>query len=376
MGQDTHLAPRFASSHAKTERQVAKFFAAEFEGIDPALIVYFGAKCYDFAALAKHMSSQFPQAPCVGCTTAGELSASGYTDSSVVAIAFPAVSFAAHAVLIENLTKQSVSDCMRLVRNFANRPAWNDWKRQGILLVDGVSLQEDGLIAAIDSALHGMPVLGGSAGDGLDFRATSVALDGEVRVDSAVLVMLETNFQTQELIFDHFIPTQNRMVVTAADPARRLITEINAEPAAEEYAYLIGKTADQLTPFDFASNPLLVRAGDRFHVRSIQEITDGGALKLLSAIEQGVVMTLGHAQDIVAALEGELAQLPRHPDLILSFDCILRRLDAERLGKTETVSEIFAKHNMVGFNTYGEQHHGMHVNQTFVGVAFFAPETS
>ena len=39
----------------------------------------------------------------------------------------------------------------------------------------------------------------------------------------------------------------------------------------------------------------------------------------------------------------------------------------------EEVSEIFRRRRVVGFNTYGEQHCGVHVNQTFVGVAFFEP---
>ena len=30
------------------------------------------------------------------------------------------------------------------------------------------------------------------------------------------------------------------MVVTGADPARRIVTEINAEPAALEYARMVG----------------------------------------------------------------------------------------------------------------------------------------
>jgi hypothetical protein len=29
---------------------------------------------------------------------------------------------------------------------------------------------------------------------------------------------------------------------------------------------------------------------------------------------------------------------------------------------------------VAGFNTYGEQHGGLHVNQTFVGLAFLEPE--
>ncbi|ADZ69433.1 FIST N-terminal domain-containing protein [Polymorphum gilvum] len=370
----TGAVPRFAVSRAGDPEAVAGEFKAEFAGMTASLIMYFSSSSYDFSRLAGAMCASFPGIPCVGCTTAGEVSVEGYTSDSVVAIAFPARHFRARIKMIENLRSQSVSDCMRIVRGFGadldERPGWN---RLGLLLVDGLSRQEDALAAAIDAVLHRVPVLGGSTGDGLSFCKTEIAVGTTVKTDCAVLCLLETDFETRELIFDHFEPTSTRMVVTRADPAERLVMEINAEPAAEEYAYLIGKSVDDLSPFDFASNPLLVRAGDRYHVRAIQQATPERALKLLSAIDEGVILTLGHAQDIAVGLEEELAGLPRRPDMVLSFDCILRRLDAERLGMAGTVSQIFRRHNMVGFNTYGEQHHGMHVNQTFVGVAFFRP---
>ena len=38
------------------------------------------------------------------------------------------------------------------------------------------------------------------------------------------------------------------------------------------------------------------------------------------------------------------------------------------------MSELLARYRVAGFNTYGEQHSGMHVNQTFVGMALMPPE--
>ncbi|MHA3916540.1 FIST N-terminal domain-containing protein [Halovulum sp. GXIMD14793] len=301
------------------------------------------------------------------------MSSCGYATGSVVAVVFPAAHFRMRRQVIEGLRMHTVSDCMRAVWALDLPDLPPGWSRVGILLVDGISQQEDALVAAVDAVLHGIPVLGGSAGDDLKFRRTAVASDGWVNSDSAVLCILDTDFRPHELIFDHFQPTPTRMVVTSADPAERLITEINAEPAAEEYAYRIGRAVDDLSPFDFASNPLLVRAGDRFHVRSIQERTEDGALKLMSAIDPGVTLTLGRAEDIVEGLKRELDQLTRKPELILAFDYILRRLDVERQEKAQAVSDLFSQHTVVGFNTYGEQHHGMHVNQTFVGIAFYPP---
>ena len=88
-------------------------------------------------------------------------------------------------------------------------------------------------------------------------------------------------------------------------------------------------------------------------------------------------MTVGQAQDIVAHLDREFTSLKAthgQPKLVLGFDCMLRRLESELLKKYNAVSELLRQNRVIGFSTYGEQYHGMHVNQTFVGVAFFDPE--
>ena len=60
--------------------------------------------------------------------------------------------------------------------------------------------------------------------------------------------------------------------------------------------------------------------------------------------------------------------------MVLAFDCILRRLALEQAGLEEEVAALHRRYNIRGFNTYGELHEGMHVNQTFVGMAFLPPD--
>ncbi|MDJ0931725.1 hypothetical protein [Breoghania sp.] len=53
----------------------------------------------------------------------------------------------------------------------------------------------------------------------------------------------------------------------------------------------------------------------------------------------------------------------------LCFDCILRRLEAERLIITGDLVEIFDRFGMIDFNTYGEQYRFLHLNHTLTGIA-------
>ena len=57
-------------------------------------------------------------------------------------------------------------------------------------------------------------------------------------------------------------------------------------------------------------------------------------------------------------------------DMVLGFDCILRRLDAENRQIRHEVEELYRRHNVTGFHTYGEQYNAMHLNQTLTGIAF------
>ena len=74
-------------------------------------------------------------------------------------------------------------------------------------------------------------------------------------------MLIHTDHDFREITFDHFVPTDKKMVVTAARPPERVVCEINGVSAAQEYARIIGHERESLGPFLFASYPTLVRAG-------------------------------------------------------------------------------------------------------------------
>lgn len=57
-------------------------------------------------------------------------------------------------------------------------------------------------------------------------------------------------------------------------------------------------------------------------------------------------------------------------DMILGFDCVLRRLDARNRQVFRDISDLYRANRVIGFGTYGEQYRSMHLNQTFTGIAF------
>ena len=344
-----------------------------------ALVVLFVSPDADLDALALRLPGRFGGAQVIGCSTAGEISGAGYAEGEIVAVGLPAAHFAADVLLVADLSVLEREAMIgRLIRSrqglARQRP---DWEGEfAFLMVDGLSVREDELASALASGLGPVPLFGGSAGDGTRFKATYVLHEGHALQNAAVLALIRTDCRVKVFSLDHLLPTEARMVVTEADPARRIVRQINAEPAAQEYARLLGKDPAQLTTFTFAAHPVVVRIGGKHHVRAIREVGEGGDLIFFSAIDEGVVLTLAQPQDMVAHLEAEMAALAARgqPEAILACDCILRRMEAQEKQKTGAVSAILRANRVVGFSTYGEQLNSMHVNQTMTGVAIYPPE--
>lgn len=349
-------------------------------GADPlAMVALFISPNADFDRLVRDADAAFGGADVVACTTAGEIGAGGYVHDTIIAIGFPLSHFATTSILIEELderSSQAVLDRIALDR-VALQEAHPD-KRHGFafLLVDGLSLREDMLTVAIAPALRDMALFGGSAGDGVDFGHTRVALNGRACENAAVLTLIQSDLRVKVFSIDHLVPTESQMVVTGADPDRRIVKSINAEPAAREYARLVGKDPEQLDQFTFASHPVVVRIGGDHHVRAIQQVKEGGELLFFSAIDEGMVLTLAEPQDMVDHLRRKLDELADAGQLtdIVGCDCLLRRIEAEQKQTTRAVSDVLSDHRVIGFSTYGEQIGALHVNHTMTGVAIYAAD--
>jgi hypothetical protein len=243
------------------------------------------------------------------------------------------------------------------------------------MLVDGLSKMEETLVAAVHWAFDDMQLIGGSAGDGLAFNRTRLIHDDRALDRAAIIIMVESEIPFRIFKTQNFEPTPIKLVVTAANAQDRVVQELNAEPAAREYASAIGLMLDDLGPFSFASYPLVVKVGGDYYCRSIRNMNSDGSLSFFCAIDEGLVFTVARPKDMLSSTAKTLEELDTALgglDFVLGFDCILRRLDAENRQIRRQMEELYQKYNVVGFHTYGEQLNAMHLNQTLTGVAFGA----
>ena len=369
-----------ASSSAKRETDVASEIVAALGPKDFSGVVLFISPSYDAHALMDLLRLRFPDAELTGCTTAGEIGPAGYQDDSVVAIGFPRSHFQMETAVIDldgTLSSRRVTAAVLNARNRAQaaREKWHD--EFALLLVDGLTMKEDQLVSTLVPALGTTQLFGGSAGDALAFGETYVFADDRVMQNAAVVIIIRTSCSFRVFRYDNFLPTETRMVVTGADPEKRIVTEINGELAAPEYARIVGKDPDQLSPSIFAAHPVVIRIGGQHHVRAIYKVdAESGHLHFFSAIEEGLILTVARALDMTDHLDMVLTDLGAEvrPDAILVCDCILRKLDAKQSNATARMSDVLAQHGAIGFSTYGEQHNALHVNHTVTGVAIYPPQ--
>lgn len=341
-----------------------------------AFVLVFCSSQYELTLLAEKLAAYFADIPCFGCTTAGEFAANGYRKETLVAVGFKREFFAVSSALVKDLDDFDIVAAKELMNTLDHNLCEHDipFKDNSFVLslVDGLSSKEEKFLLNIDSAISDKPHFGGSAGDDQMLNNTYVLCDGEFHHSAAVILQISTRLKFSVFSVNHIADSLAKLVVTDADPKTRQVFEINAEPAAEVYAELVGKTVETLEPDDFALYPLAVKVGDDYYIRSIQRATEAfHSLSFYCAVDVGIVLNKVSLRSINEALEEQLNELQVRlgkPSIVLGMDCFLRRVEVEHKDLSQQTKEIQESFNIVGFNAYGEHIKGIHLNQTFTGV--------
>lgn len=368
---------RTAQSCATEAQQAVQELHAALAQPDAELVTFFCSSEYDLDVLAAEMNHLFAGVQVVGCTTAGEIGPAGYRSHTLSGASFAAGSCGAVSEVLDHLNQfdivQGHNFSQALLQRLESKaPQAGPDNSFAFMLIDGLSVREEPVAHALQYALGKIPLIGGSAGDDLKFAKTSIFCNGRFHLDSVVLILITTSLPFKIFKTQHFVSTDERLVVTEADSTRRIVKEINGLPAAEEYARLVGVDKHDLNPMRFAASPVVVVIDGTDYVRSIQKANPDGSLTFFCAIEEGVVLRVAHGVDLVNNLEQTFDNIRTEigpPQLVFGCDCILRNLEVSQNGLKDIVGEIFRRNNTIGFSSYGEQFHGVHVNQTLTGIA-------
>ncbi|MCP3872004.1 MAG: histidine kinase [Desulfobacteraceae bacterium] len=379
MSKNSRLKIKIGSSFAKNEEQAVQELFDQIDQPEIEAVIFFCSSNYDLDKLGSALKNCF-SSNLIGCTTAGEITSRGYFEGSLSGVSLGKVPgddvLKIHSRIIPTLkgfsSEQTETIADSIQKDLCFSSTFDRDKMFGLLLIDGMSILEEPTIALLHRQFQSMPIIGGSAGDDLKFKSTQVYSDGQFISDAAVFSIIETTLPFHIFKTQHFQPTENKLVITEADPKNRIVSEIEGEPAAQAYAEKLGLTIDELSPMIFSSHPVMLKIGGEYYVRSIQKVNEDNSLTFYCAIDNGLVLTVAKGVDLVKNFQQQLSEIETHisrPILILGCDCILRRLEAQEKTLFEDLKKILANYNFIGFSTYGEQFNAVHVNQTLTGVA-------
>jgi hypothetical protein len=246
-------------------------------------------------------------------------------------------------------------------------------------LLDWRSQCEELFIAGAGSTASTISLVGGSASDDVEFEPVEqrghesrIFFRDEALSDCGLILLLETELPFTVIVTEHMVPCGGRVVVTATDPANRLVKELDGKPALERYAEVTG-AGDAMDSQLAGARPFGYYVDGRPYVRSVMGI-EGDALRFACGVDRGTVLVPMEPGDMIPTTERALSeaeqQIGGEMSALIAFSCYGRFLEAERDGLTRAVGDVLTRYPVTGFNTFGEQINTLHVNHTMTGLAF------
>ncbi|MEW6445922.1 MAG: FIST N-terminal domain-containing protein [Pseudomonadota bacterium] len=341
------------------------------------LVILFCSTSYPRDELAREASRLFSGVPLIGCTSTGELGPDGHRSGTLSGVGLPLGLFVAATRKID-LSSLSAAHAHSMVTDarseLVERAPWaSSFNTFAFLLVDGRSNQEERAARYLQAALGGIPLIGGSASTDATSPHAWCLDERGFHAGTAVFALVASKRSFKPFMTNHFIATAHRVVVTEANADRRIVREFDGRPAVDVYAELLGVRPDELDTGHFATAPFAVMFGGVNYIRSVKCVLPDGGLQFYCAIEKGAVLRLARDGDLLEDLKRTFFNLREELgslDLVLGCDCVLRKTAIEQQGLTPDIESLMTGNNVSGFNSHGEQFRGIHVNQTFTGIAF------
>ncbi len=335
--------------------------------------------------VAQQLKERFPETLVVGCTTTGEISGGAHQNGAlaVAGVHSPLVKW--HAVRCEGLADFNDDSAQSIGKELfkglgTNVEDFDPTEYFCLTFIDGLSMREEVISAALAGAIEGVRLVGGSAGDDLQFKETKVFYDGEAKSDSAVFVMGHSKQPFELIKHQHFTTTPRAVTITKVDTPARRVYEMDGYPAIQAYAAALGVTPEEVTSELSFMNPMTFSCNGQIYVRSVQKVEDDGSIVFYCGVEEGMVLEVGGHEAMTEALDRDFKKIKEKigkAEFMIGWNCILRALEAGNEGHNERIAELFneTSESSIGFDTYGEQLDGLHINQTLVALAFQpAPE--
>lgn len=370
----------------------------ELQGGTALVLAYVSPHC-DFAAVNRQLKQAMPFAEhIIALMTAGELGgnqqlyhATPSRWDGIVIHAFSKRLLSATSVHCINLfsadiksgtAKQQPEDRIKRIMDEIQRISvpFDIGSKSTLALTyfDGLSASEDFFTQALyKSRRFPCYFVGGSAGGKLDFSQADIALDGEIKTNSAVICFckIAEGYRFGILKSHNFVKTGNGFDIVNFDPLTRTLKTVLDEqmqlqtPVAVLTRYF--NCSEQQLEQKLQQHSFGIEIDGNIYVRSVAAINADGSIRFFCNLNFGEHLLLVKAKNFAQSTADDFQRFMRNkpgkPVAMIANDCILRRLNnADQLDRVNAFEGIC----LSGFSTFGE-FLGLHQNQTVTAVAFF-----
>jgi hypothetical protein len=360
---------------------------AALTGSDPRLLVVFCSDSYDLDALLAGINETSGGAPLIGCSTAGEIAATGPGDAGVVVTALGGPGFAVSTAAAEGAStrlREAGAEVAQVVSRLDEQP-----HRVLMLLTDGLAGDQQEIVRGAYGVLGAaIPLVGGCAGDDLKMKATYQLHGDRVLRDAVVGAAIGSDAPMGIGVRHGWQRVGDPMVVT--NSANNRVHLLDNQPALDVYLERLDAPADAredaaaFTRFALTHPLGLSRRTGEDQVRFIGEANfEDRSLGCIAEVPQGGLAWFMEGDDasVLAATDGACADALESLDGsaplgLFAFDCIARRGVLGDEGIQDEVDRVASSAGgapVAGFYTYGEiaRTHGVSGfhNQTLVVLA-------
>lgn len=332
-----------------------------------SLVLYFGSRdALACGARYNELRSMFPAAHILGCSTGGQINNNDVNDDEVVAAA---IHFDATRL---RLSRQEIADPQRS-RDYGEalgRALYADDLAGMFVLSDGLNVNGSELVAGVSKVIGStIPLTGGLAGDGADFKETLVGADCAPRARTIAGI----GFYGSAIRVGHgsaggwdlFGP---RRQVTKANG--NVLFELDGEPALDLYERYLGPDEAKGLPSSALLFPIQVydlEKPDTAVVRTVLAVDrEARSMTFAGDIPQGWTEQLmrgnldrlaAGAADAARQARGKLGADGGDPRFSILVSCIGRRLlmGQRAIDEVEAVGTELGRDSLrLGFYSYGE----------------------
>lgn len=341
------------------ENPTEKFDSLDF---DPEVIIILSdlriAKIQDFI---DGLSSSFPKAQIVGCSTAGNISGSSMKEEAI-AVTFISSEKGHLKVFWDDISSSTSEDAGKSI---AKQLQEDSDLRHAFVLSEGLDVNGSELASGLRAELNnGVNVTGGLGGDSNDFEETWV-IDKEGKARGGLVCAVGFYGKFWAINYGskggwNTFGIERRVTRSKEN----VLFEIDGQPALQLYKSYLGERSTDL-PASGLLFPLSMRqnAEDPPLVRTILsvseedqsltfagDIPEGAFVKLMKANFDRLIDGAGHAAEI-ASLANEST-----PELTLLVSCVGRKLVLKQLveEEIEAIEDRLNTSSITGFYSYGE----------------------